>query len=388
MSRYRQEVDVAFVMQKVKSMLGNAPQSPRRHEGTQARVPPTSRASVATQSFFAHERPLLEYLVVPRDSDVPSSMPKHMMKVGDNGHQDADDASMPSTVRDELAQVKHLLQSAHSAFAEVIAQSSKMSSGDLARTTFVIAPAEDEGESSVQAIQEESAEEPEQRSAWAKRLDKVDSARFNKLIDRLATPDVASAEIVEEEVRAISEEEEHKRKVESAVENALEFGEDPAAALALGDEANLVVLGEPKGPNPAWPRGVATRLTMARAFEPPAPPKALAKDGASADYTAGTESRAANVEMADDDPNLLLSHAMVQARLPPALAWDRLVAQMDQATLDERQKEAAQRASSTIVDVTKLNAEVPPPPAVHVVDVSLDSVKRKRRKKMRKHKYV
>ncbi len=95
------------------------------------------------------------------------------------------------------------------------------------------------------------------------------------------------------------------------------------------------------------------------------------------------------------DANLLLSRAMVQNSLPASLQWDDVVRKMDEALHAARSVYADASAPTDKllpplpallprIDVTKLNADLFDAPAAD--GVQMDSVKRKRRKKIRKHK--
>lgn len=201
---------------------------------------------------------------------------------------------------------------------------------------------------------------------------------FNPASDRVA---VESAKLEEEE--RIKEEE------EEAVQNAIERGEDPEAARKLGAEADLIILGEPHGASAKWSRGVATYLAeKGRAYEAPPAPSTGTKDAV--DHTEPPRV-ASSVFFTDDDPNLMLSHALVQSTLPLALKWDKLVAKMDAVALNDPEQ------VNRVVDTTKLDAKLEAGAASRVManvspmleahNVMMDSVRRKRRKKIRKHKY-
>ena len=120
----------------------------------------------------------------------------------------------------------------------------------------------------------------------------------------------------------------------------MERGDDVEQAERLGAEADLVVLGEPNGIPREWPRGVATHLGMHT--QPYVPP--------SVQTTSSRRSlRRVDDEASDEDTHLWLSHALVQNRVGAARAWSAI--------------------------------------EPSVAPVMLDSVRRKRRKKMNKHKY-
>lgn len=238
--------------------------------------------------------------------------------------------------------------------------------------------------------------------------------RFNELIDGLAGIEAKAAvgddndqaatrwlvssfhpesDRVAVESAKLEEEERIREEEEEAVQNALERGEDPETARKLGAEADLIILGEPHGPSAEWSRGVATYLAeKGRAYEaPPAPSPsddAAATDG---DTLGQLEAPhvASSVFFTDDDPNLMLSHALVQSTLPLALKWDKLVAQMEAAALNDPAR------ADAVVDTSKLDAEleavkgkrVKVSPLLEAHNIMMDSVRRKRRKKIRKHKY-
>lgn len=230
--------------------------------------------------------------------------------------------------------------------------------------------------------------------------------RFNELVDGLSG---AEAEVAAEseseptkwivssfhpesdkvaiESAKLEEEERIKEEEEEAVQNALERGEDPETARKLGAEADLIILGEPHGPSAEWSRGVATYLAeKGRAYEPPPAPT----PSTSAPSPLEPPHVANSVFFTDDDPNLMLSHALVQTTLPLALKWDKLVAQMDAVALNDPTK------ADDLVDIKKLDAQLEPvrgkrvglgSPMLEAHNVMMDSVRRKRRKKIRKHKY-
>ena len=90
----------------------------------------------------------------------------------------------------------------------------------------------------------------------------------------------------------------------------------------------------------------------------------------------------------------MLSRAMVQNMLPASLQWDRIQRQMDKA-LQQYAADVGKDASLPganvallpMVDVTKLNANLDEPSTLGSEQtVHMDSVRRKRRKKIRKHK--
>lgn len=306
--------------------------------------PQTSLSSVALQKFFAGERPLLEHHVIAASSEGQDQLEQDSL-------QDQDTRDRLETISAEL--LKSLHESGH------------VSASELKHATVVIAAA------------------TEAQTSFPKRVDNIDQDRFVTLLDRLAgdgkSGDLNGVQLVQQEAQSLESEDRQRRDTETAVSNALERGEDPSVAKSLGTEADLVILGEPEGPHPSWARGVATHLAQSgRAFEPPATPahpgeQALAAEQESREASASIKI----IDEREDDPNLLLSHAMVQATLPPALAWDRLVAQMDSVTLGDKARKA--------VDVGVLDANVSASGEDN--EVALDSTKRKRRKKMRKHKY-
>lgn len=321
-----------------------------------ANPPPTSLGDLATQAFYALDRPLLEYHVVSGQQgsskrgifqESAGSEIETFLQADEMGDQD-------------LSVLQSLVESSQEAIAEAMSQASRMSPQELANTTFVIA-AHDEAE-------------PVSARQWTKRLSQIDHPRFSKLLDHLSK-DTGARNVVQEAAMAIQKEESNRKDVEEAVSNALERGEDPRAAIKLGSEADLVVLGEPKGPNPDWHRGVATYLAQStRAFEPPAAP--------STDTQAALEQSKGSYA-ADEDPNLMLSHALVQAHLPPSLAWDSIVSKMNQATISDGT--SSPHTQSPIIRIGDLDATLPSTSEPQIVQ--MDSVKRKRRKKMRKHKY-
>lgn len=317
----------------VLKLHGIAPVSPPR----------TTLTNVALQNFFAAQRPLLEHEVV-----------------GSSTQQI--DMSDHDAIPDEETRTR--LESISQALMRSLHKSGRISAQDLDNATVVIASVDDMN-----------------TSLHAKRVEGLDQARFVKLLDRLTLERDAGAEslrTIRAEAHRMEEQERQKKDVETAVNNALERGEDTSLAQALGTEADLVVLGEPEGPNPAWARGVATHMAHStRAYVPPS--EAISASQADADIVQTEDGTTASIKIIDereDDPNLILSHAMVQATLPPALSWDRIVAKMDAASSGKKEK--------PVVDLDALNADL----LNHLISqVSLDSTKRKRGKKMRKHKY-
>ncbi|GAC99877.1 hypothetical protein PHSY_007480 [Pseudozyma hubeiensis SY62] len=232
--------------------------------------------------------------------------------------------------------------------------------------------------------------------------------RFNELVDGLAgieaekqvasNDDAATRWLVSSfhpesdrvavESAKLEEEDRIREEEEEAVQNAMDRGEDPETARKLGAEADLIILGEPHGPSANWSRGVATYLAeKGRAYE--APPAPSAEGAIEAAEQLEAPHVANSVFFTDDDPNLMLSHALVQSTLPLALKWDKLVAQMDAVALDDPAR------ADAVVDTTKLDAEldtvrgkrVKVSPLLEAHNILMDSVRRKRRKKIRKHKY-
>ncbi|KAN0061941.1 hypothetical protein ACQY0O_005936 [Thecaphora frezii] len=333
-----------------------------------ANPPPSSLASVAYEAFFSNGRPLLQHEMLP-------PRPKH---------------DFGPFIEPILA------KAANSGSTPTTGSLTALFTGDGSLAAF----------GSVGAF--------ESQSQWRRRIRSISPERFSQLVDELSgAKDAASAQEAEAdgetkwlfssfnpqsdrvalESAKLEEEERLKEEEEEAVQSALERGEDPEVARKLGIEADLIILGEPEGPRPEWSRGVATYLAeKGRAYEPPpAPQPKVDKDGkpieASEEQSALSEMPhvASTTFFTDDDPNLILSHAMVQATLPLALKWDRLVSQMDAAALDQPEKALKE------IDLTKLNAKIPSIKASRAerdaYDVSMDSVRRKRRKKIRKHKY-
>ncbi|SNX86226.1 uncharacterized protein MEPE_04935 [Melanopsichium pennsylvanicum] len=248
----------------------------------------------------------------------------------------------------------------------------------------------------------------ESQQQWRRRMRDIAPERFNELVDGLAGVDAQNAATVESgatrwlvssfhpesdrvavESAKLEEEERIREEEDEAVQNALERGEDPETARKLGAEADLIILGEPHGPSADWSRGVATYLAeKGRAYEAPPAPSNDEVVGAAVEQLEAPHV-ANSVFFTDDDPNLMLSHALVQSTLPLALKWDKLVAQMDAVALNDPEQ------ANTVVDTTKLDAELEPvkgkrvkvSPLLEAHNIMMDSVRRKRRKKIRKHKY-
>jgi hypothetical protein len=270
------------------------------------------------------------------------------------------------------AKDKSFIDSTRDAIMEAASQASRLSPEELSRTTFVV-----------------KLGESDQEGAWPKKVVRLDHDRFVKLVDRLSQSQTGLY-AVQAEAKALEAEQAQRKDIDSAVASALERGEDPSVAKSLGSEADLVILGEPSGPNPEWPRGVASFLVdKTRALEPPK----AATDKGHEDVVAALEQMdledlakhfgqsAVTVQnVSEDHANLLLNHAMVQAILPSALKWDAVVAKMEAATSVDK------TASTQTVDWSIVNAGWESADN-DGNDVHMDSVKRKRRKKMRKHKY-
>ncbi|GAK68257.1 uncharacterized protein PAN0_058d6498 [Moesziomyces antarcticus] len=325
-----------------------------------ANPPPSTLASVAWESFFTNERPLLQHEMLP-------PRPKRAGGFGSSTSPSGGSLTAIFTTDGSLATFGNF-----------------------------------SGESQPQ---------------WRRRMRTIAPERFGELIDGLAgieaETNVAAnnggatrwlvssfhpeSDRVAVESAKLEEEERMREEEEEAVQNALDRGEDPETARKLGAEADLIILGEPHGPSAEWSRGVATYLAeKGRAYEAPAAPVAGEAEGEAigeleARSVAGPHV-ANSVFFTDDDPNLMLSHALVQTTLPLALKWDKLVAQMDAVALDDPSRMDA------VVDTTKLDAELEPSlgragkrvkvsPLLEAHNIMMDSVRRKRRKKIRKHKY-
>ena len=196
---------------------------------------------------------------------------------------------------------------------------------------------------------------------WRRRARPVDAATFAHLIDDLSQLRVSSRRVPRARRRSsrgfapsspavqaasarIARLEREADTREQVVANAREHGDDVERAERLGAEAELVVLGEPLGAHKSWAPGVATALGTAQPFVPPSalrgvPPLPVR----SVD----------DVDVSEQDAHLWLTQGLVQTRVRAEHAW---------RTAMERLTDGQ--------------------PAV-----SLDSVRRKRRKKMNKHKY-
>lgn len=194
---------------------------------------------------------------------------------------------------------------------------------------------------------------------WRRRARPVDAATFAHLIDDLSQLRVSrrmrsarrrsrgfapSSPAVQAASARIERLEREADTREQVVANAREHGEDVERAERLGAEAELVVLGEPLGAHKAWAPGVATMLGTAQPFVPPSalrsvPPLPVR----SVD----------DVDMSEQDAHLWLTHGLVQTRVRAEHAWHTALERL----------------------------------ATYQPAVSLDSVRRKRRKKMNKHKY-
>ncbi|UZJ51295.1 hypothetical protein CBS101457_000615 [Exobasidium rhododendri] len=352
----------------IKASCGKGSSSSMGHSliaGLQPVNPPrSSLASVATQSFFALDRPLLEHQVLSSPSKGSGSSMQGMSAEG----------------REAIASVQSTLENAKDAIMEAASRASRLSADQLSRTTFVITG----------SLSEESGSK---ETVWPQKVATLDYSRFVKLVDSLSK-EGGGRKAVQAEAKILEKEEANRKDVESAVANALERGESTKVAKSLGSEADLVVLGEPNGPNPEWARGVATFLAeKTRALEAPKAPssgeiqdleKRVEEIGIEelAQHFAGSSNAFTMQSMSEDDPNLMLSHAFVQATLPDRLKWDGIVAKMDAATGIERSR------TNEVIDLSTLNADLLTAEEANEDDeVHMDSVKRKRKKKMRKHKY-
>lgn len=264
---------------------------------------------------------------------------------------------------------------------EAASQASRLSPEELSRTTFIVADLSGEFDG-------------EEGMIWPKKISSLNHDRFVQLVDRLSQSNTGRF-AVQAEAKALEAEEAERIDVETAVASALERGDDPSIAKSLGSEADLVILGEPSGPNPKWARGVASFLAeRTRALEPPESPLMEREEENLANamermdiedlakHFAGSKNAFTVQNICEEDPNLFFSHAMVQAIVPTQLKWDKVVAKMNAATGNEK------GATNQIIDLSRLDASLLAPREVGKDDeVHMDSVKRKRRKKMRKHKY-
>lgn len=273
-----------------------------------------------------------------------------------------------------------------------------------------------------------------QRPKWDKALSNVSQASFERALDTLSSSSAAAAAAQHQHQHQLNAphleprsaavvHEAHRLSLEQRIaahkavllNKARSRGEETDVIEALGFEANVVVLGEPNGPSKAWGAGVATLLSEhTRPLEPPPAPSPVQLDdllsasSSKADeqlealsakltqtFIAHTRpARARELETLDTaEPNLFLSHALVQTQLPRLLAWDRIEAQMDAAVWSSTAaaQEDGQGGLDRVralehmrkgVNVALLNAT--PLPST---DVEMDSVRRKRKKKMRKQKY-
>ncbi|WFD20350.1 hypothetical protein MCAP1_002594 [Malassezia caprae] len=193
---------------------------------------------------------------------------------------------------------------------------------------------------------------------WRRRARSVDAATFAHLIDDLSQLRVSrrvrstrrrargfapSSPAVQAASARIARLEREADTREQVVANAREHGEDVERAELLGAEAELVVLGEPLGAHKSWAPGVATMLGTAQPFVPPSALRSVPPLPArSVD----------DVDVAEQDAHLWLTHGLVQTRVRAEHAWHTALERL-----------------------------------AHQPAVSLDSVRRKRRKKMNKHKY-
>jgi len=162
---------------------------------------------------------------------------------------------------------------------------------------------------------------------------------------------------------------------------------------------------------------VATFLAEnTRAYQPPPPPTP-----ATSFLKQQKLSPKSTVYLTDDDPSLMLSHALIQSSLPQALEWDRITSLMDSAALNDKSLERKGINLKAIKEIFNdkslggLDLQVEGEGKIMSFDqltkeaeengwillagkelelmgeegknqVGLDSVKRKRKTKMRKHK--
>jgi hypothetical protein len=312
-------------------------------------------------------------------------------------------------------------------------------------------------------------------------LQSIPTLAFNKMLDSItAAPSSSSGKSSANNsplslYTQISTLQQFESDRQMSIKQALERGEDPELASALGPESDLVVLGEPEGPRKEWGRGVTSYLAkVGRPFSPPAAPvkgeeAARVKDlddlmsyhvsttegemdaegefvemhegaqgasmadllaehlGESSSHshsnirtsTSTTNSTSSSGSGDPEDLNLWLGHAIVQERLKAQLPWDRLVTQMDRASVRPHGPEGVQQAEAEGVDLSNLRITLPtnapektqgrnvrrsPKIFTHTqatstgegdvtakaqaeTVVEMDSVRRKRKKKMNKMKY-
>lgn len=206
-------------------------------------------------------------------------------------------------------------------------------------------------------LAEWDTEVPADAGHWRRRARSVDSATFAAMLDRLSALEVVPrtrrqrrqarrSPAVAAESNRIERMEREADAREEAIASALEHGEDVTRAERLGAEAELVVLGEPNGSQAEWGKGVATHLgTRTEPYQPPS-----AKQRGRVAYV-----DAPSMDTMEQDAHLWLSHGLVMTQIRAAREWDAVAARVLGGT-----------------------------PAAPVL---LDSVRRKRRKKMNKHKY-
>lgn len=220
-----------------------------------------------------------------------------------------------------------------------------------------------------------------QRSIWRRRARRINNDTFASLLDRLShlsvsppslsttprkssrqarrhlryvasrgfAPSSPAVHAASQHIERLEREEEAREQV---MAHAIEHGEDVERAARLGSEAELVVLGEPAGPHKDWAPGVATHLgTHTQPYVPPGSQSQFHGAQRMPSRSSANDMDAA----ADEDAHLWLMQGLVHTRVHADHAWRTFIA----STLDR----------------------VPP------ADVALDSVRRKRRKKMNKHKY-
>lgn len=218
-----------------------------------------------------------------------------------------------------------------------------------------------------------------------------------------------------------------------AVEAARERGEDTLLAQRLGPESDLVVLGEPEGPNADWGRGVASYLAKyGRPYEAPFAPVAYGEEAAklktlddlmtfhvSHGFAAGAQvaldsgaNSSSSTSIDGDDVHLWLGHALIQVKTKADLAWNKTLKKLFGSSegigpqFDVDSLHAFGRGNEprpgvqtvTIISAADLIAGHADDVGLFIIDrhdslssptaaVQMDSVRRKRRKKMNKMKY-
>ncbi|CAO1638697.1 unnamed protein product [Sympodiomycopsis kandeliae] len=222
-------------------------------------------------------------------------------------------------------------------------------------------------------------------------LHDVDQSAFEKVLNNVSSSPTSTSPLqMHTQIRTQQMFDKSRREL---INEARMNGEDVSLASALGPESELMVLGEPSGPQKEWGRGVTSWLARyGRPYEAPSAPvpgSEASRLQRLEDMTAfelSDDSSAQKAMHESEDPNLWLGHALVQNKISSSLEWSRLVSLMDSNNTSPSDRLQA--------NIKLLNATLPTSTLTEILQeketenvVNMDSVKRKRKKKMRKMKY-